>query len=97
MQTPKITGADFDDKRDGKRLSLQYLGIFNLMRDGRWRTLREISDATGAPESSVSAQLRHMRKAVNGGHTLNKRYVLNGLYEYQLIERTGEPVQGDLF
>lgn len=96
MQNPTITGSDYDPKIDGKRLARQYNRIFDLMSDGKWRTLREISDRTNAPEPSVSAQLRHAKKPVNGGHDLDKRRRDGaGLYEYRLIVR--EPVQGELF
>jgi hypothetical protein len=67
------------------RLKAQHTSIVDLMKDGYWRTLRQISMAVGAPEPSVSAQLRHCRKARFGGHTVNRRYVRDGLYEYQLI------------
>jgi predicted transcriptional regulator len=37
--------------------------VIGCMADGAWRTLAEISAATGDPEASVSARLRDMRKA----------------------------------
>jgi len=55
------------------------------MRDGNWRTLPQIHAATGEPEASISAQLRHLRKERFGGHTVNRRHIENGLFEYQLI------------
>ncbi len=56
--------------------------------DGEWRTLDEIAAITGDPQASISAQLRHLRKARFGSHILEKRprgdrHV--GLWEYRLI------------
>jgi len=39
----------------------QQRDVWLLMRDGHWRTLAEISAATGHPEASVSARLRQFR------------------------------------
>jgi hypothetical protein len=72
-------------KRDEKRLTRQHSTILSLMLDGQYRTLREIASITGYPEASISAQLRHARKERFGSHTLNKKYLGNGLYSYQLL------------
>jgi hypothetical protein len=53
-------GATFDRKLDGKRLNEQTRRVFERMKDGTWRTLREIAAATGDPEASVSARLRDL-------------------------------------
>lgn len=92
MKPPfRFDGDDYQPERDDPRLTRQILRIFMLMRDGKWRALREIATATGDPEASVSAQLRHLRKERFGGHTVNRRYISKGLYEYQLIvEKEGE-------
>lgn len=70
------------------RLGAQLRRIFQLMRDGRWRTLDEIAEVTGDPAASVSAQLRHLRKPRFGSHTVERRVRgshVGGLYEYQLL------------
>jgi hypothetical protein len=77
-------GADYNHERDQKRLMKQSDRVFEFMKSGAWRTLRQISDATGAPEASASAALRDFRKERFGSHTVNRRYVENGLYEYSL-------------
>lgn len=82
----KFEGSDIDHARDTERLRGQLLRVYELMRDGTWRTLDQIAKATGDPHASVSAQLRHLRKPRNGSHTINKRYLSDGLYQYQLIE-----------
>jgi len=54
-----------------------------VMEDGiRWEEISSL----GYPESSVSAQLRHLRKPKFGGHTILKRrrFSGHGLWEYQL-------------
>ena len=70
---------------DHARLGEQLQRIFDLMRDGQFRTLREIREATGAPESSISSQLRHLRKPRFGSHVVERDHVSNGLYQYRLI------------
>ena len=81
-------GSDYDPKLDGKRLSGQMLRVFEYMRNGKWYTLHEISSSINEPESSVSAQMRNLRKDRNGKHTIEKRRrgePKNGLWEYKLI------------
>lgn len=82
----QFNGSDYVPGRDNGRLNVQYLRVFNLMRDRKWRSLGDIARLTGDPEASVSAQLRHMRKERFGGHTVNKDYQGEGLYLYQLEE-----------
>lgn len=74
-------GETFDEARDGKRLNAQAVHVFRLMRDGKWRTLAEIADATGHPEASVSARLRDFRKV---GYTVDRRHVGKGLWQYRV-------------
>jgi len=90
----QFDGDDYKPERDDARLARQYARIFDLMKDGKWRSLYDIWYLTGDPESSISAQLRHMRKRRFGAHTVNRRYVdsMDGLYEYQLIVNVAAPV-----
>jgi len=83
----RFDGPAYSQKYDQARLSGQILRVFNLMRDGRWRTLDEIAGATGDPHASISAQLRHLRKERFGAHTVNRRARGErdrGLFEYSL-------------
>ena len=76
----------------GLKITPQRLSIFNLMKDAHWRTLGAIADATGAPQASISAQLRHMRKDRFGEHTVDKKRVGergNGLWAYRLLVNNG--------
>ena len=81
----RFDGADYQPARDDARLGAQLARIYTLMQDGQWRTLIEIERHTGAPAASISAQLRHLRKRHFGSHTVNRRYIDNGLYEYQVV------------
>ena len=75
MTEPHFNGADYVPERDHARLTKQIDRVKECMQDGRWRTLRHISQITGDPEASISAQLRHLRKERFGSHTLNKKYM----------------------
>lgn len=81
-------GPAFDGKADGERLRKQHLRIKEFMLDGAWRTLGEIATRFRYPESSVSAQLRHLRKPEFGSFTVNKRRREGypGLWEYQVLD-----------
>lgn len=86
LTAPKRDGATYDHDKDGKRLGEQHRAVFDLMRDGQWRTLSEIEDATGHPQASISARLRDFRKARFGGHEVNRRRRADaGTWQYQLI------------
>lgn len=78
-------GPVYEHENDSERLSYQHQRIKSVMMDKLWRSLPEISDITGDPPASISAQLRHMRKERFGLHTVNKRHRTQGLWEYQLI------------
>lgn len=88
----KFNGSDYDHKRDSERLTNQYQRVFFLMQDGDWRSLRNIADSTGDPESSVSAQLRHMRKERFGNHTVEKKHEGEGLYLYRVLVQEKQAV-----
>ena len=83
----RFNGADYDHERDSVRLTGQLLRIWNVVNDGRWRTLKDIANITGDPEASVSAQLRHLRKPRFGGHTVEREYINNGLYKYRVLPK----------
>lgn len=87
---PKFNGPDYIPARDHGRLMHQHDRIRQLMLDGRWRTLTEITEALGgetvAPGPSVSAQLRHLRKERFGSYQVYRRHRdgSDGLNEYQV-------------
>lgn len=79
-----FSGDTYNQRRDGERLKAQLITVFNLMQDGKWRTLQQIETAVGAPQASVSARLRDLRKPKFGEHTVLRRYIGCGLYAYRL-------------
>lgn len=84
LPTRRYDGPVYDPARDNERLDGQRARIRTLMLDGKWRTLAAIAEATGDPQSSVSAQLRHLRKPRFGSHVVDKRHVGGGLFEYRV-------------
>lgn len=82
-----IDGATFEPEQDDMRLTGQMRRVYALMRDGRWRTLHEISAATCCLETAASARLRDFRKPRFGGHSVELRRVpgRRGLFEYRLV------------
>lgn len=67
--------------------------VYGAMKFGAWLTLPELHELTGDPVSSVSAQLRHLRKPEHGSHVIKKRRrgeSRRGLFEYRLCD-TGRP------
>lgn len=83
----RFDGITYDHARDSARLGDQMAAVFDLMKDSQWRTLQQISIAVMAPESSVSARLRDLRKPRFGCHRVERRYVFKGCFIYQLIVR----------
>ena len=85
---PRFNGSDYARDADGPRLARQHERIRDLMLDAQWRTLNEIAVATGDPPASISAQLRHLRKARFGSWIIEKRprsERSRGLYEYRML------------
>lgn len=83
-----FNGPEYQPELDFTRLSGQIKRIRDYMIDGTWRTLDEISNATGDPHASVSAQLRHLRKERFGSYLVDKRRrgePGNGLFEYRVM------------
>lgn len=85
MKPPEFDGSDYVPSLDRERLAGDLERIQVLMLDGQWRTLREISQATGAPEGSVGAQLRHLRKRRFGSWQVPKKNLGNGLWAYRVL------------
>lgn len=91
-------GWTYDDGRDRIRLNAQHMRVYRAMYfAGGWLTLNELAYITGDPEASVSARLRDFRKPRFGGHTVERRHVEGGLWEYRLIWNPDipRPVRGE--
>ena len=82
---PEFDGATYEPDRDGNRLRAQFNRVKTALSDGQWWTLKELSSVTGAPEASISARLRDLRKQKFGGHVIERRYVCIGLFQYRLV------------
>jgi hypothetical protein len=94
---PNFRGAGYDPQFDRTRLSLQIERIRSYMLGVEWRTLREIKAALEDiyapavfPESSISAQLRNLKKPGYSYWLLRRRRVGvrgpgAGIFEYRLV------------
>lgn len=87
MTDTKFDGDDYIHNRDKARLTGQLHRIYFYIVDGKWVTLKQIAEFTGAPEASISAQLRNLRKERFGAHTIEKEFVENGIYRYRLVHK----------
>ena len=80
-----FSGATYDHRFDYERLHGQLKAVFDLMRDGRWRTLSDIGTAVEGSEASLSARLRDLRKAKYGAHQIQRESVGGGLFRYRMV------------
>lgn len=90
----EFNGADYDPQHDQARLEKQIGRVYEVVKDGQWRTISEICweilrkfNKTD-PEPSVSCQLRHLRKDRFGGYCVQKRARgkrEHGLFEYRVV------------
>ena len=78
-------GATYDPRRDYERLSGQLKAVFDVMKDGRWRTLKELAAAVEGSEAALSARLRDLRKDKYGAHTIEREHIERGLYRYRMV------------
>lgn len=87
--TAQFDGETFEPKLDQVRLNGQLLRVYECMKDGQWRTLGHIVEACGHrdSEAAVSARLRDLRKPKFGSHTVERRRITAGLFDYRLIVR----------
>ncbi len=83
-------GGTYEVDRDYLRLDCQLGKVFALMKDGRWRTIPQITEETGGSEAAISARLRDLRKKKYGEHTVLREYMDHGLFRYRLIINDGQ-------
>ena len=84
-------GPTFVPGFDAERLKGQMRRVFDLMKDGQWRTLREISSFHDChdSEAAISARLRDLRKIRFGGFMVDRRRrgdPGSGLFEYRVTK-----------
>jgi hypothetical protein len=82
---PPFDGPDLAPE-DHQRLGDQLQRVKQFMSAGNWWTLQVISEVTRTPEASVSARLRDLRKPKFGGHTIERRNLGRGLFEYRMVK-----------
>lgn len=84
---PNHDGETYAPGLDKMRLNGQLRRVYDLMRDGEWRTLWEIQGFIGGSEAAISARLRDFRKEKFGGYEVMSRRrgaARDGLHEYRL-------------
>ena len=77
VTAPDFDGVTYDPERDKARLTGQLERVYEVVRHGDWHTLASIAAITGAPEGSVSARLRDLRKEKFGSYDIRRKRVGN--------------------
>lgn len=81
-------GKTYNARHDQARLSELQQSVYDVMEDGRWRTIWELQEDIGwGSETGVSAKLRDLRKPQFGGHEVDRRRSgdpKRGVWEYRL-------------
>lgn len=83
-----FNGPAYTPEYDLARLSSQQAKVKAVMGDGNWHTIEEVTRLVGGGESSVSAQIRHLKKPRFGSNTIDRRRrgdKSQGLFEYRLV------------
>ena len=83
--------ADTEGISKDPRLQKQLVRVYSALTDGAWQTLAEVGFKSDAPEASVSARIRDLRKDRFGGFTINHRHVGDGIHQYMLEKGSGDP------
>jgi len=79
-------GPAYDATIDAIRIDSQMRRVLDAMIEGYWTSLDELARITNDPESSLSAQLRHLRKSRFGGWIVEKRRRNGkGTWEYRVL------------
>ena len=88
-------GDTFNEKLDGERLRRQLYAVRKVMFDNQWRTLKQLSEEVDAPEASVSARLRDLRKKKFGGYVVERMRIPNGngLHIYRVPRQKGQWIE----
>ena len=93
-------GPAYSAQIDGKRINKQHESIksymLGLSQFDIWKTLAEIEGDLGFPQASISAQLRHLRKEIFGGFSVDKRRRGNA-WEYKVSIPVKMAIQLELF
>ena len=85
----QFNGSDYTPTLDDVRLHKQMDRVKQACQGGMPMSLAQIAKATGDPEASVSAQLRHLRKEKHGAHKVDKFHISHGFYLYRVTLNDG--------
>jgi DNA-binding Lrp family transcriptional regulator len=87
------------DARDEEALDTVLARVYRLMKDGRWRTLREIAEACGCSEAGASARLRELRhddvRLLHPNHAVERERVVGRLWKYRVVVDRADQGRGD--
>lgn len=89
--TSHFDGETYEPSTDKARLTGQLKAVYNVMSDGEWRSLIQISQLAGmklnkyVPDSSASARLRDLRKDKFGGYEIERKSMGNGIFHYRMV------------
>jgi len=80
-------GDSYEPEFDFRRLKTQLERVRFVMTSpcGYWWTLAEIAKEVDGSEAGISARIRDLRKAKNGGFEVERRRVRGGLFEYRVV------------
>lgn len=89
MRGQRFHGAEYDSKRDSRRLLTQQERVRDLLlrmtSEGRWMTVAEVASAIGAKvEDSVRRHINYLEKPNGGEYRVERRQRSSGLREFQM-------------
>ncbi len=76
-----LRGSDITQS-DKKRLGAGYLRVFNLMKDGQYRTPEQIAEGSN---TRIDSSLRYIRYCKQQGHKVESESKGGGLHLYRVI------------
>ena len=88
------------ERTDVPRLGKQLQAVYDVMKDGQFRTLEQIAVAVNVgmgiyvTTPSISARLRDLRKEKFGGSKVSRRNLGDGQFEYQVLRADGTVIAG---
>jgi len=83
---------DEADSTREPRLARQIVRVYEALQgvNGAWIPLPILAHMASAPEASVSARMRDLRKPRFGAHTVYRKHLQDGLYAYCLVPGSGD-------
>ena len=81
---PHFDGRTYVAELDHTRLTTQLARVKDVLSDGKWYSLGQLSLLANGPEASIGARLRDLRKARFGGHTVDRKRSSRGYFLYRL-------------